>query len=82
MAEKSELRWRCRRGMRELDVLLESYLNRRYENTPPEEQSAFETLLELSDPQLYGYLLGKQLPPEKPLQKVVNQIINTEKTLQ
>lgn len=78
----SELRWRCRRGMRELDILLEGYLNKQYERASQGEQHAFKKLLALTDPQLYGYLLGKQVPTEKPLQKVVNQIINAKKTLQ
>ncbi|HID82774.1 MAG TPA: succinate dehydrogenase assembly factor 2 [Chromatiales bacterium] len=78
----SELRWRCRRGMRELDILLEDYLNQHYECASVEEQRAFKKLLALTDPQLYGYLLGKQVPAEKPLQRVVNRIIKAEKTLQ
>lgn len=82
MTNHPELRWRCRRGMRELDILLEDYLNNHYECVSLEEQHAFKMLLELTDPQLYGYLLGKQVPAKKPLQNVVNQIINAEKTLQ
>lgn len=82
MTEHPELRWRCRRGMRELDILLEDYLNKQYERASLGEQRAFKMLLELTDPQLYGYLLGKQVPTEKPLQKVVNRIINPEKTVQ
>ena len=35
------LRWRCRRGMRELDVLLERYLRERYPSAPAAEQQAY-----------------------------------------
>ena len=56
------LRWRCRRGMRELDVLLERYLEERYPCAPSIEQQAFEALLELPDPELHAYLCGARCP--------------------
>ena len=58
----SRLRWQCRRGMRELDQLLSGYLDRRYDAASEAEKSAFRRLLELSDPELVGYLLQKQTP--------------------
>jgi antitoxin CptB len=58
------LRWRCRRGMRELDVLLERYLEERYPCAPSIEQQAFEALLELPDPELHAYLLRRQVPAD------------------
>jgi antitoxin CptB len=58
----TKLRWRCRRGMRELDVVLERYLERRYAWAPPAEQDAFEALLDLPDPQLLAYLMRREMP--------------------
>ena len=58
----ARLRWRCRRGMRELDVLLERYLQQRYAVAPAAEQHAFESLLELPDPQLFAYLMRREAP--------------------
>ena len=52
------LRWRCRRGMRELDVLLERYLAERWPAAGLEEQQAFADLLELTDPDLVALCLG------------------------
>ena len=40
------LRWQCRRGMRELDVVLERWLEARYPSAPEPERRAFRTLLE------------------------------------
>ena len=57
--DPAKLRWRCRRGMRELDVLLERYLEGRWPAASARERAAFEELLELSDPDLAGLLLGK-----------------------
>ena len=59
------LRWRCRRGMRELDVLLARYLDERFCGAPREEQEAFRRLLETQDPVIYGYCLGSEPPPPR-----------------
>jgi antitoxin CptB len=57
------LRWRCRRGMKELDVLLTRYVNERFGSAPRTEQEAFSQLLETSDPLLYDYCLCGAAPP-------------------
>ena len=56
--ELKRLRWRCRRGMRELDVLLERYLAERWPSAPPARRAAFRALLELPDPELAALCLG------------------------
>ena len=64
MGERAaQLRWQCRRGMRELDQLLVRYLETQFDAASDAEKSAFQTLLTLPDPELAGYLLGKQSPP-------------------
>ncbi len=70
----AQLRWRCRRGMRELDVVLERYLQQRYATAPLAEQRAFETLLELPDPQLLGFLVGREIPADPEWVNVVSQL--------
>jgi antitoxin CptB len=62
--QDGRLRWRCRRGMRELDILLTRYLDERYGIAPAAEQDAFRTLLDAQDPVLYAYCLGSEPPPE------------------
>jgi antitoxin CptB len=61
--ELGRLRWRCRRGMKELDVLLTRYMDERYCGASISEQQAFKLLLETQDPVLYGYCLGSDRPP-------------------
>ena len=56
---RGRLRWRCRRGMRELDQLLNRFLEVHYDGLAEVEKQAFAALLELPDPQLHGYLLGR-----------------------
>jgi succinate dehydrogenase flavin-adding protein (antitoxin of CptAB toxin-antitoxin module) len=61
--------------MRELDQLLVRYLDTRYETASEADKQAFHALLELSDPELVGYLLNHQVA-EPELQNVVNQILD------
>ena len=61
------LRWRCRRGLLELELLLEAFLETAYPLLPVEEQRAFEGLLGFSDPELWQYCFGEASPPD-PLQ--------------
>jgi len=69
--ELSRLRWRCRRGMRELDVLLLEYLERAYPGASAHERAAFARLLDLQDPEVFGYLVGRENPAEESLRDVV-----------
>ena len=55
MTSISKIRWQCRRGMRELDELLSSYLENKYQETSDKEKIAFNELLELSDPELVNF---------------------------
>lgn len=57
------LRWHCRRGVKELDVLLTRFLDAVYPGLSSTEQAAFEHLLTLEDPLLAGYCLGQIEPP-------------------
>jgi antitoxin CptB len=55
----SKLRWRCRRGMRELDEAMLAYLENHYEHASIDERAMFEQLQELQDPELYSLVSGK-----------------------
>ena len=72
----AKLRWRCRRGTKELDVLTTRYLEHFYEQADTSEQLAFAELLELQDPQLYKLLSG-ELEPDHPFQKNIIEKIHS-----
>jgi len=74
----SQLKWRCRRGMRELDVLLQRYLEQRYASASQEEQQAFEALLELPDPQLFAYVVKREQPSDPHLVNVVARLTQSD----
>lgn len=57
------LRWRCRRGLLELDVWLDKFAMTRMENLSDEEGGLLEALLEEADMTLLDWLEGRQTPP-------------------
>lgn len=57
--ELARLRWRCRRGMRELDVLLLGYVDEVYSVASVDEQAAFRRLLTTPDPEILALLTGR-----------------------
>jgi antitoxin CptB len=73
-AAPGRILWRCRRGMKELDVLLERYARAGHPQAAAADQSRFEALLELPDPQLAGYLLAGDVPPDPALARLVARI--------
>jgi antitoxin CptB len=72
--EARRLLWRCRRGMKELDVLLERYVRSRLAGASSEERQALGRLLEMPDPLLADYLLGHTAATEPHLARLVAAI--------
>jgi antitoxin CptB len=73
-AQTRRLLWHCRRGMKELDVLLERFALEALTDASPQEHAAFAQLLALPDPALAGYLLGAVVPAEPHLAQLVGRI--------
>lgn len=72
-----QLRWRCRRGMKELDVLLNRYLDEQYPAASSARQASFRELLELQDPAIYAYCMGREPAPSAELAALVDALIGT-----
>jgi len=72
VSELSRLRWLCRRGMKELDLVMSRYLEQHYEAASSEDQSHFRDLLELPDPELYGLLLGRRRAQDDAQAKLID----------
>ncbi len=70
----SKIYWRCRRGMAELDVLFQGFLNSDYQSLNTQERTDFEQLLTCNDNDLLEYLMGRSTPSEKSLINVVTKI--------
>ncbi|MGH8317648.1 MAG: succinate dehydrogenase assembly factor 2 [Steroidobacteraceae bacterium] len=72
--EARALLWRCRRGMKELDVLLGRYAATVLPQADAGERRVLARLLERPDPELAGYFLGGEVPPEPEIGALVKRI--------
>ena len=75
--ELNRLRWRCRRGMLENDLILARFLDARGEAISEPELAGLDRLLDLSDNQLWDLLSGRQEPDDaaiKPLLEALRRI--------
>lgn len=73
-ARLAKLRWRCRRGMRELDAVLQKFLDAEAARLTDTEISCFEQILELPDPTLHAYLLGRSAPDDASTAALIDRI--------
>jgi antitoxin CptB len=72
---KNRLRWACRRGMLELDLILEPFVENSYDALEEADQLRFEVLLESEDQSLFMWLMKRQSPDNSDMQRIV-QIIH------
>ena len=70
----SQLRWACRRGMLELDVLLGHFLEEAYLQLSSADQMIFMRLLDCNDQELFDWFMQKKQPPSRELAKMVDSI--------
>jgi antitoxin CptB len=60
MKNLERVRWRSRRGLLELDIVLERFVNTHYLQLSLDEQEAFEVLLDMPDTPLWDMIAGRQ----------------------
>ncbi|QIL20485.1 succinate dehydrogenase assembly factor 2 [Thermomonas sp. HDW16] len=72
--ELRKLRWRCRRGMRELDQLLERWLDREWRQSPTAQREVFLQLLDTEDDKLWRWFLGHEVSSDVEIAALVDRI--------
>ena len=72
--EMNRLRWRCRRGMLENDLILARFLDARGDALSDGELAALDQLLELSDNELWDLLSGRQEPEDSAVKPLVEAL--------
>lgn len=70
----ARLRWRARRGTRELDALLGGWLDDRYEGADSVTRQAFDELLDNQDPDLWDWIMGHAQAPRADWQAIIDDI--------
>jgi len=72
--ETSRIHWQCRRGMLELDHLLQGFLDHGYPQLDARGRASFEALLGCHDNLLLEYLMGRTVPVDPDTADVVRKI--------
>lgn len=72
--ELSRIRWRCRRGMRELDQLFERYLDRCWATDSEAERALFLRLLDSEDDKLWRWFMGYEAAEDVEIASIVQRI--------
>ena len=70
-------RWQCRRGMLELDLLLNNFVDRKVATLTQQEKESFELLLSYPDQTLLDLLLGNSVSSDPSISALVLQIQST-----
>jgi len=72
--ELSRLRWHCRRGMLELDLLLNTFLDKEYASLTIQQSELFVTLLDYPDQVLFDLLMDKMQASDNGIAKLIERI--------
>ena len=76
---KARLKWACRRGMLELDVLFMPFVEKAYDDLPEEDKRTFERLLTCQDPELFAWFMGHEECEDPELSQMVQFILKRVK---
>ena len=74
------MRWASRRGMLELDLVLEPFVSERYRGLNVDDRGRFQRLLECEDQELFGWFLRKERPEDPELAAIVDTILSHIRT--
>ncbi len=70
----ARVKWACRRGMLELDVLFQPFVDTQYESLSDQDKATFVRLLECEDPELFAWFMGHEICSDPQLAAMVVQV--------
>ena len=72
-----DYRWQCRRGMLELDLLLNNFVEKKADALTKQQRESFELLLAYPDQSLLDLLLGNTVSSDVLISEIIEQIQRT-----
>ena len=75
----SRLRWQCRRGMKELDVVLVRWLERDYASADASQRAAFAAILRLEDDVLWKLVLGRERTGDEAVDALIERLRHADR---
>lgn len=73
--DKPRIRWACRRGMLELDVIIMPFFEACYDTLSDSDKQDFIAFLESDDPDLFAWLMGHGKPDDPKMKSIVDKIV-------
>jgi antitoxin CptB len=70
------IRWDCRRGIKEADVLLGPFYEQHFDGLPSEDKHAFVQLLAQHDVDLFEWFTSRSEPDDPALRRIVRRILD------
>lgn len=74
--QKARIKWACRRGMLELDVMIMPFYEQCFDALSSQEQQDFIALLEYDDPQLFRWLMRQARAEQANINAIVDKIVD------
>lgn len=74
-AELGRIRWQCRRGIKEVEVVLIPYFERFFLSSGPEKQQMFLRLLSCTDVEMFEWFTYRSKPEEEELEVFVAEVL-------
>jgi antitoxin CptB len=78
-SEISRLRWQCRRGMKELDVVLVRWLERDFASADEAQRAAFAEILRLEDDVLWKLMLGRERTGDEAMDALLERLRHADR---
>ena len=78
--EINRMRWAARRGMLELDLVLEPFVAARYADLDEQDRKRFKQLMVCEDQDLFSWFMGRAQPQDKELVTIVSKILEFTRT--
>ena len=74
MSEDDRIRWHCRRGLLELDLVLNQFLEGRFNQLTTEQKGALTRLLDLPDNDLLDLVMGRAETDDASCAEIVSML--------
>ncbi|HET8731634.1 MAG TPA: succinate dehydrogenase assembly factor 2 [Moraxellaceae bacterium] len=74
-ADERRLQWHCRRGLKELDVILGPFFDQHYLALSPADKAVFVRLIDCEDMDLFNWFMRQDSPSDPELERMVGLIL-------
>lgn len=73
--QERRLQWRCRRGLKELDVIMGPFMDEHYRELTPDDKVLFVRLVDCEDMDLFNWFMRQDKPVDPELERMIDLIL-------